>query len=373
MRAVLENVCKERLPEHIGLAYTSWAPVGKDGKVPDDSRQRWLESLADLKIPDDYRTFFERWKRSFQSPQDRTWELTLASRMLVGHGNSSATDVGLTVHHTWAVPLIPGTALKGLLAHYVDAVYGPQDPTKAPWEQSGVERERAKFQGNLWQGRRIRRGPGEYYRLLFGAPEADEDQEVSNKGYPAGAASGAVMFHDALYVPGSAPDDKPYAVDVLTVHQKSYYDAGCRFWPNDYTSPNPVAFLTVRPKVNLFFALSGPPDWTKLAQQLLQDALKKWGVGGKTSAGYGRLQAPEAKPAPSSGPRYKRGDLITVTRVADRKGKAWFLADDGLGGQVLGEPAPQVEIGKSLQMWVTNVNPQVYTLTMRDPSKKGKK
>jgi hypothetical protein len=47
----------------------------------------------------------------------------------------------------------------------------------------------------------------------------------------------------------------------------------------------------------MLFALSGPPDWTQLTEQLLRGALEKWGVGGKTSAGYGRLIAPERGPA----------------------------------------------------------------------------
>src|SRR5690606_17987305 len=52
-------------------------------------------------------------------------------------------------------------------------------------------------------------------------------------------------------------------------------------------SPNPVAFLTVRPKCRFLLALSGPSEWTDLAGKLLADALASWGVGGKTSAGYG--------------------------------------------------------------------------------------
>src|SRR5690606_20321350 len=56
--------------------------------------------------------------------------------------------------------------------------------------------------------------------------------------------------------------------------------------------PTPIAFLTVRPGACFLFALSGPADCTELAAQLLREALEKWGVGGKTSAGYGRLISP---------------------------------------------------------------------------------
>lgn len=280
-------------PDHIGLAYDAWAPVGDDGKVGDTQRSKWLSNLATLAVARDYSTFFQRWKSSFSPPGDRVFELTLVSRLLVGHGNSSATDVGLTVHHTWGVPIIPGSALKGLLAHYVDAVYGPTDPQRRPWELEGEERTRADYQGITWRGRLIERGPGAIYRALFGAPDAVEDDAMRERGFDAGASIGFVTFNDALYVPGSAQDDKPFATDVLTVHQKSYYNSNGQSWPNDYDSPNPVAFLTIRPNVRFLFALSGPVDWAELAECLLRDALEKWGVGGKTSAGYGRLIAPE--------------------------------------------------------------------------------
>lgn len=273
-------------PDHLALAYSAWAPTENEGKIPDKKRAEWLNDLEKIQISEDYNCTFKRWKESFCSPGDRTAELTLTSRLLVGHGNTSATDVGLTVHHTWGVPIIPGSALKGLLAHYVDAVYGPDEPGRAPWLRQGEDCERAKYQGITWNGRRIQRGPGAIYRALFGAPDAQEDEEMRGYGLDAGASAGFVVFHDALYIPNGAAD-KPFATDVLTVHQKSYYDTMGDSAPNDYDDPNPVSFLTVRPKCKLLLALSGPEEWTKLAADLLKEALIGWGVGGKTSAGYG--------------------------------------------------------------------------------------
>ncbi len=384
MRQVLEALLASAgPPDHIGLAYDSWAPVGGDGKVPDDKRAGWLRAVADIPIAADYGRFFARWKASFQGPLNRISELTLASRLLVGHGNASATDIGLVVHHTWGVPVIPGSALKGLLAHYVDAVYGPRDPGQPPWKQSEDERPRADYQGNIWRGRRIQRGPGAIYRTLFGAPDAEDDAVMREHGFDAGASAGLVMFHDALYVPGSIPDDKPYATDVLTVHQKKYYDTSGRHWPNDYDSPNPVPFLTVRPGAKMLLALSGPPDWTELTEHLLQDALAKWGVGGKTSVGYGRLvtgnqlgpavgSSSTASSVARSGPRHQRGERVFVTRVEDPsgKGKVKFRADDGFPGHFVGEEPPVAAVGQNVEVWIANVSPQGYTLTLRPPKSK---
>lgn len=343
MRAALERL---GVPEHLGLAYDAWAPVSvSDGKVPDPQRSNWLAQLATLRISPDYFRAFQSWRASFKSPHDRVFELTLATRLLVGHGNSSAIDVGLTVHHTWGVPVVPGPAVKGLLAHYVGAVYGPDDPDRVPWEQPEDQAERSRYQGVTWQARRIRRGPGDVYRALFGSPEADEDPEYHSRGLPAGASAGLVVFHDALYVPGSAKDDRPFAIDVLTVHQKCYYDSSGRRCPNDYDNPNPVSFLTVRPGVRFLFALSGPPEWTAIAQRVLVESLGEWGVGAKTSSGYGRLlpadevAATRSTPPQSSkaGETPKAGDLVEAVLLEERTKRGGWRArhePSGLAGPV---------------------------------------
>jgi CRISPR-associated protein Cmr6 len=331
--------CCSRSPSAISKRPTPRSPAS-----PDAARSSLGEAAASIKAGSDYARSFDRWKTSFSAPGDRVFELALVSRLLVGHGNSSATDVGLTVHHTWGVPVIPGSALKGLLAHYVDAVYGPSDPERKPWEQEGDERTRADYQGVTWRGRRIERGPGAVYRALFGAPDAQEDDAMRERSFDAGASAGLVTFHDALYVPEGGADDRPFAADVLTVHQKDYYDSSGGSWPNDYDSPNPVAFLTIRPGARLLFALSGPADWTDLAERLLRDALDRWGVGGKTSAGYGWLIAPErsvarAQPATAAaaGAVPKSGDRVEAVLLEERTKKGGWKArhePSGLAGPI---------------------------------------
>ncbi|MGQ9588959.1 MAG: type III-B CRISPR module RAMP protein Cmr6 [Planctomycetota bacterium] len=397
MRKALRTVYKsDGPPAHLGLGYETWAPIAEDGKVADTDRAHWLDTLCNQKVNQDYAQAFERWRASFRRDGDRFFELAVASRLLVGHGNPSATDVGLTIHRTWGTPMIPGSALKGMLAHYVDAVYGPESLSGDESEAPADEKERFRYRGPVRRGTRVLRGPGDVYRAIFGAPDADQDDEDRSSGRQAGAASGRVTFHDALYVPGSAPSDQPFARDVITVHQKTYYDSAGRSWPNDYDDPNPVAFLTVRRGVRFLLVLSGPPDWTELARKLLIDALRDWGVGGKTSSGYGRLLPPgevqeipslpasergqqvlrgrprEPRAAPAGPrPKYRAGDRISVTRIEAPKGKVRFRADDGIVGQFTGETPPQVQVGDTVEVWVANVCKDTYTFTLKQP--RGKK
>ncbi len=288
--------------EHAGLAYDVLAPVGDDqnGKVLDKLRPAWLSAVADIPVPADYGHAYRAWIDALDASPD-VWavEVALASPALIGHGNPSPTDVGLTLHHTWGVPVIPGSALKGLLNHYVDVVYGPDAAQRAthPMDPSLTDaaKERARYQGVTWEGKRIKHGPGELHRALFGAPAASSDTAAWVKDLPlhtVGETKGAVDFLDAWMVPEGSPTH-PLSPDVLTVHQREYYNhqgAGDR-WPNDYDAPNPVSFLSVKPTTRFLLAVAGPSDWARCAIDLLRDALIEWGVGGKTTSGYGVVRA----------------------------------------------------------------------------------
>lgn len=292
MRKSLEQL-NGALPDHAGLAYDMYAPLGKDGKIPDGLRDPWFQKLELLTVNPDYQYFFDRWRESLISDGAQWMVVEMDSRLLVGHGNPSPTEVGITLHHTWGVPMIPGSTLKGLLNHYLQITFGPDSEQKHPYAQDHPQKDRRDYQGVSWQGKKIYHGPGAVHRALFGAPEAETD-EVMRRNYPElahliGASRGLVQFHDALYVPGSIPNEQPFSKDILTVHQKEYYNSQGSSWPNDYDDPNPVAFLTVRPKARFFIALTGPAQWTDFAIFLLETALCDWGIGGKTAAGYGQV------------------------------------------------------------------------------------
>ncbi len=277
------------IADHMGLAYDIWAPTEQDGKIQTDNslRRNWLNRLAHMPIPPDYHHAQKRWASSFCPPSDHTAQVHLEARLLLGSGNSAPTEVGLTVHHIWGVPLLPGSTLKGLTAHYVESCYGPEGLEDHPLRSTDP---RARWVGPTWKDRYPAHGPGDVYRMLFGSPDAQSDGELRQErgeGAAVGARRGVVVFHDAWMVPTRG--DSPWEVDVLTVHNKKYYNQrGSEGAPCDYDDPNPVDFLTVRPGTAFQLALSGPPPLAALALHLLLEALKHWGIGSKTSRGYGR-------------------------------------------------------------------------------------
>lgn len=316
MRRALQDVIKtEAYPDHAGLAYDIWSPIGAEAKRDEERpdarpkgldekakarREVWFGKLEKLKVPQGYPVAFRRWERALRASGALVFVAQAKSRLLVGHGNPAPTEVGLTLHRTWGVPMIPGSALKGLLAHYVRVTYGPAEETAAhPRDPQHREPDRAAFQGVIWDGKRLVQGPGDVYRRIFGAPDVDGSNPLE-----LGARRGKVVFEDALWVPDQ--DTIPLARDILTVHQKSYYRSATL--PNDYDEPQPITFLSVRPGAHFLIALSGPPDEKPLllrAQRYLEEALEEWGIGGKTAAGYGRLaRADDAgRGAPAAGTR----------------------------------------------------------------------
>ncbi|HVK63132.1 MAG TPA: type III-B CRISPR module RAMP protein Cmr6 [Polyangium sp.] len=271
MRNVLDKL-DIQTDTHAGLAHDVYAPVKVSGTEDERKKlERRLRGIVALKTPEGYREAFRRWEAALGRMKAFSFRGRARSRLLVGTGYPSATEVGLTFHRTWGVPVIPGSSLKGLVAAYVQATYGP-----APGE---VDPEREPFRGVQGDGRRMERGPGDVYRRIFGAPATDDGGS---------AQRGGVIFHDALWSPDGPP--KPFGLDVLTVHHGSYYRQQTP--PNDYESPTPVSFLTVRPGSEFLVAWSVPEGEEELAERVgkyIEEALGAWGIGAKTAAGYGRL------------------------------------------------------------------------------------
>ncbi|MCG8418424.1 MAG: type III-B CRISPR module RAMP protein Cmr6 [Proteobacteria bacterium] len=282
------------IPEHLGLAYEVWTPdEDNDGKIPDRDRDTWLDDIVVKSQPSAdflarYRIAYQRWVSTLAGLEHRTWIARTQRRLLVGHGQPAPTDVGLRLHHTWGVPVIPGSALAGLLAHFVQTCYGPDRDRR-----QDDDAERLPYAGPRYApetGRAVE-SPGTFYVRLFGAPPVVDGDGVAHP-----ARRGGLIVHDALWIPPDRDRDAQQFLlrDVVTPHHHTYYSehtSSTAAWPNDHDDPIPISFVTVGPQTRFLIALTCPDaDLLDRACRYLGAALASWGIGAKTAAGYGRLE-----------------------------------------------------------------------------------
>lgn len=195
----------------------------------------------------------------------RILHLQTISPLLIGNGTTSVLESHVALHRIYGIPYIPGTALKGIAAHFSHRVVGQQHK---------------QFQIGE-----------EVYNTLFGT--------TKQRGY--------ITFYDALPEPDCVGDS--LMLDVMTPHHKEYNKIkvnrqqqegtkeGRAPAPRDDDSPEPITFLSVNAKFRLILACEGndeaSQEWLTLACKLVKQAIQSEGVGGKTNAGYGRFEVTE--------------------------------------------------------------------------------
>jgi CRISPR-associated protein Cmr6 len=230
-----------------------------------------------------YYTAFERWSASLPSDQLHK-DLATTGRLIVGLGSENVLETGIRLHHTYGMPILPGSALKGLATHYCHHVWGPTEE-------------------------KFKKGES-YHQLLFGTTDD----------------SGCITFHDAWLTPASP---EPLKLDVMTPHHPKWLDGSVA--PTDFDSPTPVPFLSVSGTFRVAVSWHGPAsdkaqNWTEMALSLLCDALKNWGIGGKTTSGYGRLVLPPPPPPPAPKKRAS-GEKAKVRIIALRPKGGYDVQD----------------------------------------------
>lgn len=254
--------------DHPGLALHRYLRL-QDSK---DEVRKLLTVIATSQATHPYRLAYNRW-RNLQAADllVHCFTATLARPMAVGLGSESVIETGLTTHHTYGMPLVPGSAWKGLLRRAARDL-----------DRVGADtREREAF------------------RALFGDT----------------SAASFFVFQDAWYDPASA-DGRPFKEDVVTVHHPDYYGKRSDLsWPTDFDDPNPVPFIVVKPKAKFLFSVRCPSEeWRVYVAQMLEWALEHLGVGAKTGAGYGFFS--DFQPLTTNGDGEADGTLwegVTVT------------------------------------------------------------
>jgi len=118
----------------------------KDKKNHPKAREALFEAMRQSLVQSKgaYTAAYQRQESTFKDIESKGFFRTIG-RMVIGLGGENVIETGLTLNHTYGTPMIPGTALKGLAAHYCNQTWGAADE---------------KF-----------RVGGDYHQAIFGPPK----------------------------------------------------------------------------------------------------------------------------------------------------------------------------------------------------------
>jgi len=234
--------------KNLGLLLDKYPPIEVIGNS--QGKSSWLRKLEPNRRVDSNlaKAAYDRWYHMVAAIEGMKIFYAAADwRMIVGLGGETVLETDITLHHLYGTPFIPGSALKGLTRAYA---------------------------------------AGEIYP----STDIDKDHEVVKQIFGTQEKAGTVIFFDAMPIDGQAT----FALDIMNPHYPDYY--GGSKPPTNDQDPRPITFLTVTDTTFVFALAPRNPKEdrhvkdTAQAAEWLQTALEKYGIGGKTSAGYGVMK-----------------------------------------------------------------------------------
>jgi CRISPR-associated protein Cmr6 len=238
-------------------------------------RTEWLRNIAAHYKADQelVKAARYRWQSYIDASDAKYVSMTIDWRMVIGLGGNSVFETDMTLHPLYGLPIIPGSALKGLTRTWVATEKNDTTQVSGPGGKSMLLVE----------------------RILGNQPKGEFQH------------TGSVIFFDAILM----NEIFRLTLDIMNPHYSDYY-AKKDTPPSNDQKPIPVPFLTVSQATFLFaVALRNPLNKEhegddSQALQWLQEALVDYGIGSKTSAGYGYMK--EKK-------QYKRPEALPVFQV----------------------------------------------------------
>jgi len=197
----------------------------------------------------------------------------LCWRMIIGLGASHPQETSMTLHHIYGVPYIPGSAVKGVTRHWAVLIFADI------WAKSNnmkIQEAIEKVSEKLDNGDE---------KVYFSIDDINLDG-VTFKNlieiFGTQKQKGKIIFFDAFPIA-----EIKLEIDIINPHYPNYYSENSP--PADWQSPKPIKFLTVERTMFSFYLASKREDQglLNIAERLLKEALKNYGIGAKTSLGYG--------------------------------------------------------------------------------------
>lgn len=288
-------------------------------------RAEWLTELinraVDPEIGRQIKHGAKRWERITESAE--RIQVRTETRLIVGLGAKGPLEIGITLDYLTGLPIIPGSALKGLCRNYVLLTLA--EKCKVPMLEKVDQQGKGDKQNKVT--------PIDQLETLFSVDPADDkahqeayakfaeifkhevksspftreallssdlmnDVNLFRLAFGSNEASGIAVFHQATCLGYDENiTNRLFDVDVLTPHFPDYYAE--KSLPDDGQNPVPVNFLTVARGVQFGVAVgtrrvSNQIDTTAIKQKCmewLRKGLEEIGIGSKTNSGYGVLSS----------------------------------------------------------------------------------
>lgn len=292
VRDTLRPALKNTRSAHPGLLLQKgWSDYVKTGSdtAETNGKTEHIRRICNLPMPEVYEHAYRRWETATaDAKRFVSFERPLKSRLLIGLAGGGALETGCAISHTWGMPYIPGSSVKGVVRAWAARCLGENSPA---------------------------------LREMFGSEPTTEDPQ---------GLSGLVAFHDAWWVPGSAPGknkSQPFVEEVVTTHHSDYYGSEGKTPATDLDSPVPNAMLGVHGSFR--FTLEGPQEWLKIAELLLKSALAETGIGAKTRSGYGYFEVGDEPDTPAALQSTQSGFVAAQLRWDAGRGELKALLTEG--------------------------------------------
>lgn len=220
-------------------------------------------------------SYFSRWLAMTDNPRTVRFEGELIDRMVVGLGGKGVLETGITLHHVTGLPIIPGSALKGMTRAYaLFSIIASTDELQATDVNhldvflTDADTDIADLPPSVHELARN-------FRKAFG---------TTNQ-------AGQLIFHDAVLSGWSDRVSNLFDIDIMNPHYPDYYRTDGSSAPSDDQNPVPVKLITVSQGVRFAFALSRRTPVNDTLFDTYTDymvgGLTELGVGAKTRSGYG--------------------------------------------------------------------------------------
>lgn len=289
-------------------------------------------------------------------------------RLVIGLGLPSPFETGLALHHLYGVPVIPGSALKGLtrawrLQTIAEDLGVPQlepvhtnkwndtklgltplqrleellstsvprpedDNTKRKAKEARLEERYGSLLQGLEASQKNKLEEWGYEVPSLGSRDERINEYIDSFSRVFGSVDreGEVIFLDALPKSLVVDGEPLLELDLMNPHYGKYYEGTSP--PSDSLTPVPVPFLAVRKDSRFQLRiLSQEGALLDEASKWLTRALDELGIGAKTRAGYGQIVPPGAEKAGT-------GTAASATGSAQRDTSLEMAVQGYMGKQV---------------------------------------